>query len=81
MPPVARCNVQEEMHDALRTGTSLPLKSFRVNLPPFPEQTAIASILSDMDGEIEVLAKRLEKTRAMKQGMMQELLTGKTRLV
>ncbi|MDM1716621.1 MULTISPECIES: restriction endonuclease subunit S [Pseudomonadota] len=44
------------------------------------EQTAIATILSDMDAEIEALEQRLNKTRQLKQGMMQELLTGKTRL-
>jgi len=45
------------------------------------EQCAIASILSDMDAEIAALEKRRAKTQAMKQGMMQELLTGKTRLI
>lgn len=45
------------------------------------EQTAIAIILSDMDKEIEALQARLHKTEHIKQGMMQELLTGKTRLV
>ncbi|MCI4031314.1 restriction endonuclease subunit S [Dickeya dianthicola] len=45
------------------------------------EQTAIASILSDMDKDIQTLQQRLDKTRQLKQGMMQELLTGKTRLI
>lgn len=45
------------------------------------EQTAIASILSDMDSEIETLEEKLEKTRQVKQGMMQELLMGRIRLV
>lgn len=45
------------------------------------EQTAIATILSDMDTEIQALEQRLGKTRQIKQGMMQELLTGKTRLL
>jgi type I restriction enzyme, S subunit len=44
------------------------------------EQTAIATVLSDMDEEIQALQQRLNKTRQIKQGMMQELLTGKTRL-
>ncbi|MGI2195641.1 restriction endonuclease subunit S [Shewanella baltica] len=48
--------------------------------PPKEEQTAIATILSDMDNEIQTLEQRLSKTRQIKQGMMQELLTGKTRL-
>ena len=46
-----------------------------------PEQTAIASVLSEMDGELAALAQRREKTRALKQAMMQELLTGRTRLI
>lgn len=50
-------------------------------LPDTEEQTAIATILSDMDEEIQALEQRLSKTRQIKQGMMQELLTGKTRLV
>jgi type I restriction enzyme S subunit len=45
------------------------------------EQTAVAQILSDMDAEIEALEQKLVKYRMIKQGMMQELLTGKTRLV
>jgi type I restriction enzyme, S subunit len=54
-----------------------------VEIPtPIPaEQTAIATVLSDMDAEIAALEERLAKTRALKQSMMQELLTGKTRLV
>jgi type I restriction enzyme S subunit len=53
----------------------------RISLPPVPEQTAIAEVLSEMDGELAVLEQRREKTRALKQAMMQELLTGRTRLV
>lgn len=45
------------------------------------EQTAIANVLSDMDTELDALQQRLSKTKKIKQGMMQELLTGKTRLV
>jgi len=45
------------------------------------EQTAIAKVLSDMDAEIEALEKRREKTKAIKKGMMQQLLTGRIRLV
>lgn len=51
-----------------------------VTLPPLPEQKAIAQILSDMDAEIAALEKKRDKYKAIKQGMMQELLTGKTRL-
>ena len=49
--------------------------------PPKLEQEAIAEILSDMDAEIAALEERLEKAKAIKQGMMQQLLTGKIRLV
>ena len=52
-----------------------------VALPPPPEQTAIAEVLSDMDAELATLEQRREKTRLLKQAMMQELLTGRTRLV
>jgi len=52
-----------------------------LRLPPLPEQTAIAEVLSDMDAELAALEQRRDKTRALKQGMMQELLTGRTRLV
>ncbi len=49
--------------------------------PSLAEQTAIAAILSDMDEEIAALEAKLTKTRHVKQGMMQELLTGRIRLV
>jgi type I restriction enzyme S subunit len=52
-----------------------------LELPPLPEQTAIATALSDMDAEIAALEARRDKTRAIKQGMMQQLLTGRVRLV
>lgn len=53
-----------------------------VMLPPsVDEQAAIAQVLSDMDAELAALEARREKTRQLKQGMMQELLTGRTRLV
>ena len=45
------------------------------------EQTAIATVLSDMDAEIAALETKLSKARQIKQGMMQELLTGKIRLI
>ena len=57
------------------------LKAFRIRLPSLPEQTAIATILSDMDAELSALVARRDKTRDLKQAMMQELLTGRTRLV
>ncbi len=45
-----------------------------------PKQTAIAEVLTDLDAELAALEQRRAKTRALKQGMMQELLTGRTRL-
>lgn len=74
--------------DSVKTVTAIPhispqdIRSFKLLLPPSKEeQTAIATILSDMDAEIQALEQRLGKTRQIKQGMMQELLTGKTRLI
>ena len=52
-----------------------------IKLPKPEEQTRIASILSDMDAELSALEQKLEKYKKVKLGMMQELLTGKTRLV
>ncbi len=57
------------------------LAAIEVRLPRYDEQAAIATILSDMDAEITALEARLSKARQIKQGMMQELLTGRTRLV
>ena len=56
------------------------ITSAEISLPPLPEQQAIATVLSDMDAEITVLEHRLNKTHAIKQGMMQQLLTGSIRL-
>jgi type I restriction enzyme S subunit len=61
---------------------SADVKALEVQLPPtLTEQTAIAEVLTEMDAELAVLEQRQEKTRALKQAMMQELLTGKIRLV
>ncbi|MCB9495329.1 MAG: restriction endonuclease subunit S [Fibrobacteria bacterium] len=61
--------------------TSTKLSILEINLPTLPEQTAIAAVLSDMDAELEALEAKLDKARQIKQGMMQQLLTGKVRLV
>lgn len=67
------------------TVDSLRLPTFQVFEIPFPpalkEQVHLATILSDMDTEIEGLETKLEKYKQIKQGMMQNLLTGKIRLV
>jgi len=58
------------------------LKNISIMIPPtIKEQQAITQILSDMDNEIEKLKLKLSKTKAIKDGMMSELLTGKTRLI
>jgi type I restriction enzyme S subunit len=74
--------------DRFATGSGVPtlnrndVHAFKIRIPTaIDEQTAIASVLSDMDAEIASLEARRDKTRALKQGMMQELLTGRIRLV
>lgn len=57
------------------------LGAFKIVAPNLKEQKIISDMLSDMDEEIQALEQRLGKTRQIKQGMMQELLTGKTRLI
>jgi type I restriction enzyme S subunit len=57
------------------------IEDIEIPIPDINEQIAISTILSDMDAEIAALEQKRDKTRALKQGMMQELLTGKTRLV
>ncbi|GCL41511.1 restriction endonuclease subunit S [Dolichospermum planctonicum] len=52
-----------------------------IKIPTIEEQKAIAEILTDMDKEIEALEKKRDKYKTIKQGMMQELLTGKTRII
>jgi type I restriction enzyme S subunit len=73
---------------ALATGTTSvaaiytrDLMKLQIPVPSLAEQTAIAEVLTDMDAELAALEQRRDKTRALKQGMVQELLTGKTRLV
>ena len=70
------------------SGTSYPainpktLMTFNIIVPSsIEEQTAIANVLSDMDTEIATLETKLAKYRKLKTGMMQQLLTGKIRLV
>lgn len=78
--------MSKKLGDLVST-TALPalnakqLGEIEFSLPPLPEQSAIAAVLSDMDAELDALEIRRDKTRSLKQGMMQVLLTGKTRLV
>ena len=82
-----RSNVGREIMKSLAQGSTrynlskTALLKAVLQLPSPHEQTAIATVLSDMDNEIESLEQTLAKAREIKQGMMQELLTGKIRLV
>ena len=77
--PYALENTVKATVDSLRLPT---FQNFVINLPPtIEEQNGIAEVLSDMDAEIAALEQRLERTKAIKQGMMQQLLTGRIRLV
>ena len=67
--------------DAVVHISAAALSRIKVTVPAAPEQTAIAAVLSDMDAALAALAAWRDKTRDLKQAMMQELLTGKTRLV
>lgn len=74
--------LKEETQGTSIKGLSLEdLKKIVIKVPPFlAEQKAIAAVLTDMDAEIMALEAKLSKYESIKQGMMQELLTGKTRL-
>jgi type I restriction enzyme S subunit len=81
--------IRREDDQVLRlvTGTTVfhlygtDMKKFTFKLPPISEQQAIVTVLSDMDAEITALERHRNKTKDIKQAMMQELLTGKTRLI
>lgn len=77
---------QEQIYKA-QTGGAQPhihptdLAPIEIGFPSLPEQATIATVLSEMDAEIAALELKRDKTRALKQGMMQELLTGRIRLI
>ncbi|MCZ8105700.1 MAG: restriction endonuclease subunit S [Burkholderiales bacterium] len=79
--PIAVQKASKGQGDAVVHISAAALSSIVLALPSLPEQNAIATALSDMDAELSVLEARREKTRNIKQAMMQELLTGKTRLI
>ncbi|MCV2361665.1 restriction endonuclease subunit S [Paucibacter sp. TC2R-5] len=80
--PTRRWLIDNSQASALTNINRLIAERIPLELPPtLDEQIAIAAVLSDMDSDLAALESRLAKTRALKQGMMQELLTGKTRLV
>lgn len=74
--------IHENIGATINQITNKNLNSFEISLPPqIEEQKAIAEILTDIDKEIEALEKKRDKYKTIKQGMMQELLTGKTRII
>ena len=78
LKPIVKSMGQQGTQANLNKGM---VQDFRFRSPRLPEQTAIATILSDMDTEITALETKLAKARQIKQGMMQELLTGRIRLI
>ena len=79
-PIVAEQKARMGQGDAIVHISANNLAQVKIELPPIAEQNAIASVLSDMDAEIVSLEQHRDKTRAIKQGMMQQLLTGWVRL-
>jgi len=79
-PEVVRQKARAGQGDAVVHIYSQALAAIEVRLPCRPEQDAIAGVIVDADCEIGLLSRRLAKARDVKQGMMQELLTGRTRL-
>lgn len=79
-PSVASQKARSGQGDAVVHIHSRSLASLSVALPEIDEQHAIGAVLRDADDEIAALERRLKSARAIKQGMMQELLTGRTRL-
>jgi type I restriction enzyme S subunit len=79
--PVNRQKSSKGQGDAVVHITANALADIDLMMPTIEEQATIASVLSDMDAEIDALELKLEKARQLKQGMMHNLLTGKIRLV
>lgn len=77
---ILKRQIRDNLGATINQITNKDLGAFEIPFPLVPEQKAIAQILSEMDAEIEALEIRRAKYKAVKQGMMQELLTGKTRL-
>ncbi len=78
---IIKRQIDEHLGATINQITNKSLNSFEIPFPSIEEQTRIATILSDMDAEIQALETKLEKYRKIKLGMMQNLLTGKIRLV
>jgi len=78
---IIKRQIDEYLGATINQITNKSLNSFEIPFPPIAEQTRIATIFSDMDAEITGLEQKLGKYKLIKQGMMQELLTGRIRLV
>jgi type I restriction enzyme S subunit len=80
------CRLQKIIYEA-QTGGAQPhihpkdLSPIPIQVPPLAEQFAIAKVLSDLSAELVALEQRRDKTQLLKQGMLQALLTGRTRLI
>ena len=79
-PLVQKQKASRGQGDAIVHISASQLSSVVISLPPLPEQTRIAQILTDADAAIQALEAKITKLQAQKQGMMQALLTGKIRL-
>ena len=85
---LAHSHLKSRLKDAA-SGTSGSMKNIaqsallniQIDLPPLAEQRAVAAVLADFDAELAALEAERAKWRLLKQGAMQELLTGRTRLV
>ncbi len=80
-PPIISAIVDTSVGTTMVNLNQGTLSRLTLQFPPVPEQQAISTLLSDLDAELAALEQRRHKTRALKQGMMQELLTGRTRLL
>lgn len=81
MPDAARQKASFGQGDAVVHISAAALAQVSLSLPSRDEQSAIAAVLFDVDAEISALEARRDKARAVKHGMMQQLLTGRMRLV
>ena len=79
--PVNAQKASKGQGDAVVHISASALANIEVRMPIVEEQIAIAAVLADIDFDIATLEARRDKTHALKQGMMQELLTGRIRLV
>lgn len=79
-PTVANQKARAGQGDAVVHISSRALAEVRIDMPPLDEQNTIASVILDADRELTSLRNRLDKARYVKQGMMQQLLTGRVRL-